>query len=165
MSVLGLALVAKYRGDYSEARRRFAICDPIFREIGDMHRVNMVRSELAHIERYEGHYQQAKAMYQESIVEWKRIGHRAAIAHQLECFASIAKVEEQGQRAAHLFGAAEALREKIDIPMTAVEHIEYEREIADLKTGMDEKVFTSAWAEGRAMSMEQAIGLALERSK
>ena len=37
--------------------------------------------------------------------------------------------------------------------------------IADLKTGMDEKVFTSAWAEGRAMSMEQAIGLALERSK
>jgi len=165
MSVLGLALVAKYRGDYSEARHRFAICNPIFREIGDMHRVNMVRSELAHIERYEGHYQQAKLMYQESIVEWRRIGHRAAIAHQLECFAWIAKVEEQGQRAAHLFGAAEALREKIDIPMTAMEHIEYEREIADLKTGMHEEVFASAWAEGRTMTMEQAIDFALERNK
>ena len=165
MSVLGLALVAKYRGDYSESRRRFAICDPIFREIGDMHRVNMVRSELAHMERYEGHYQQAKAMYRESIVEWKRIGHRAAIAHQLECFASIAKIEEQGQRAARLFGAAEALREKIDIPMTDMEHVEYEREISELKAGMDEKVFVSAWTEGRALTMEQAIDFALERNK
>jgi predicted ATPase len=164
MSVLGLALVAKYRGDYSEARRRFAICDPIFREVGDMHGVNMVRSELAHLERYEGHYQEAKAMYQESIVEWKRIGHRAAIAHQLECFASIAKIEEQGQRAARLFGAAESLREKIDIPMTAMEHVEYEREISDLKAGMDEKVFESSWAEGRDMTMEQAIDFALERT-
>ncbi len=109
------------------ARRRFAACEPLFREMRDMHRVNMTRSELAHIERYEGHYQQAKAMYKESIVEWKRIGHRAAIAHQLECFASIAKVEEQGQRAACLFGAAEALREKIDIPMTAMERVEYDR--------------------------------------
>ena len=87
-------------------------------------------------------------MYRESIVEWKRIGHRAAIAHQLECFASIAKIEEQGQRAARLFGAAEALREKIDIPMTDMEHVEYEREISELKAGMDEKVFVSAWTEG-----------------
>ena len=129
-----------------------------------MHGVNMVRSELAHLERYEGHYQEAKAMYQESIVEWKRIGHRAAIAHQLECFASIAKIEEQGQRAARLFGAAESLREKIDIPMTAMEHVEYEREISDLKAGMDEKVFESSWTEGRDMTMEQAIDFALERT-
>ena len=109
---LGLALVAKYRGDYSEARRQFAICDPIFREIGDMHRVNMVRSELAHIERYEGHYQQAKAMYQESIVEWKRIGHRAAIAHQLECFAWTLAGNSRSRMTAHLFGTAEALRKR-----------------------------------------------------
>jgi len=165
MATLGLGLIAKFQGDYDESRRRFAICDPIFHEMKDNHRVNMVRSELAHIERYEGHYQQAKAMYKESIVEWKRIGHRAAIAHQLECFASIAKIEEQGQRAARLFGAAEALREKIDIPMTAVEHIEYEREVADLRAGMEEKVFTTAWAEGRAMTMDQAIDFALERSR
>ena len=130
-----------------------------------MHRINMIKSELAHIDRYEGKYQQAKAVYKETILEWKRIGHRAAIAHQLECFASIAKIEKQGQRAARLFGAAEALREKIDIPMTAMEHVEYEREISDLKAGMDEKVFTFAWAEGRAMTMDQAIDFALEQSK
>jgi predicted ATPase/class 3 adenylate cyclase len=165
MSMMALGMTAKYKGDYIEARQHFSACEPMFREMRDMHRLNMIKSELAHIERYEGHYQQAKASYRETIVEWKRIGHRAAIAHQLECFASIAKIEEQAQRAARLYGAAEALREKIDIPMTAMERIEYDREIADLKAGMDEKVFTSAWADGRAQTMEHAIDFALDRSK
>ena len=42
-----------------------------------------------------------------------------------------------------------------------MEHVEYEREVNDLKANMDEKVFTSLWAEGRSMTMEQAIQLAL----
>ncbi|HEX2696271.1 MAG TPA: adenylate/guanylate cyclase domain-containing protein [Anaerolineales bacterium] len=165
MTLLGSAMTEKYNGNYAEARRIFMACDPLFREMGDRHRMNMIKSELGHIDRYEGNYQKAKDAYKETIVEWKRIGHRAAIAHQLECFAGIAKVEEQGGRAARLFGAAEALREKIDIPMTAMEKIEYDREIADLKAGMEEKVFIAAWAEGRAMSVDQAVDLALERGK
>ncbi len=160
--VLGLGLMAKFMGDYPEARRRFAALEPIFSETGDVHRVNMVRSELAHIERYEGHYQRAKTMYRETILEWKRIGHRAAIAHQLESLASIARMEEHNQRAARLFGAAEALREKIEIPMTTAERVEYEREIAGLKSGMGESVFASVWVEGRKMNMDQAIDFARE---
>jgi hypothetical protein len=77
---------------------------PSFREIGDQHRVNMCQSELAHIERYQGHYGQALSMYRETIPVWQKLGHRAAIAHQLECLAMIARVTEQVQRAARLFG-------------------------------------------------------------
>ena len=160
MTMMAVAMAAKIHGNYVEARQRFAACDPLFREMGDKHRLNMIKSEIAHIDRYEGNYQKAKAAYKETILEWKRIGHRAAVAHQLECFASIAKIEERGQRAAHLFGAAEALRQKIDIPMTAMERVEYEGEIADLKAGMDEKVFSISWSEGREMMMEQAVELA-----
>jgi hypothetical protein len=155
-------MMAKFRGNYAEARLQYAACEPIFREMGDRHRVNMVKSELAHIERYEGHFDKAEAMYRETLPEWQRIGHRAAIAHQLECFGAIAIFREQDQRAAHLFGAAEVLREKIKIPMTQPERQEYERVIASLREGMDKDAFTSAWAEGRAMSMEQAIQFALE---
>jgi hypothetical protein len=122
----------------------------------------MVRSELAHLERYEGHYQQAEAMYRETIKEWQRIGHRAAVAHQLECLAAIAKINEDGPRAARLFGAAEALRDRINIRMTVQERREYDHNVADLRSGMDEEVFASNWAEGRAMSMDQAIRLAVE---
>jgi hypothetical protein len=162
MVVLSIAMTAKFRGDYREARLQFAACEPRFRALGDRHRINMVKSELAHIDRYEGHYPQAEAVYRETIKEWQRLGHRAAVAHQLECLASVAKVQEQGQRAATLFGAAQALREKINISMTPSERVEYDREIADLRQGLDERVFDSSCAAGRAMSMDQAIAFALE---
>src|SRR5512143_3058229 len=134
--------------NYEDARQQFASLEPIFRDLGDQHRVNMVRSELAHIERYEGHYAQAEAMYRETIREWQRIGHRAAVAHQLECMASLAMQAEQPERAARLFGAAEALREKVRIPMTIPEREEYERTVASLRSGTDAAAVAAAWAEG-----------------
>ena len=165
MTMLSTAMMAKFQGHYTEARVQFAACEPLFRELGDWHRINMVRSELAHIERYEGHYEKAEAMYRDTLPEWQRIGHRAAIAHQLECLAAIAKVHEQGTRAARLYGAAESLRKSINIPMTPLETTEYDREIASLRQGMDEAAFTSAWADGKAMSMEQAINYALVKDQ
>jgi non-specific serine/threonine protein kinase len=162
MALLSMAMIDKYSGNYSEARAKFAACEPRFRALGDRHRMNMVKSELAHIDRYEGHYQQAEAVYRETIREWQRLGHRAAVAHQFECLASVAKVQEQGRRAATLFGSAQALREKIGISMTPFEKVEYDREVEDLRRGLDQGVFDSSWAEGRAMSMDQAITFALE---
>ena len=157
MTIFGLGFFARSIGDYDQARSRFRACLPVFLEFGDKHRINMIQSELAHIEREQGQYRQAISMYRETILEWQRLGHRAAIAHQLECFAFIAKAQEQPERAAKLFGAAEALREKINIAMMPQERIEYEREVTDLRAGMDESVFNSAWAQGRAMTMEEAI--------
>jgi hypothetical protein len=83
------------------------------------------------------------------------------VAHQLESFAIIAIRREQPIRAARLFGAAEALRGRIDIPMTGYEREEYERQVADLRAGMDGKTFEAAWAEGRNLTMEEAIQIAL----
>jgi hypothetical protein len=100
-------------------------------------------------------------MYQATLLEWKRLGHRAAVANQLECFAFIAKIHGQPERAAKLFGAAEALREIINIQMTDLERAEYDREVADLKANLDENILASLWLEGRVMTMEQAITYAL----
>lgn len=164
MTIFGLGFYARSVRDYDQARSRFRACLPVFLEFGDKHRINMIQSELAHIERETSQYQHAIPMYRETIREWQRLGHRAAIAHQLECFAFIAKAQEQPERAAKLFGAAEALREKINIAMTPQERSEYDREIADLHANMDEKVFGSHWAEGRSLTMEQAVDFALEEN-
>jgi non-specific serine/threonine protein kinase len=162
MVLLSVAIAAKYARRFEEARSNLAVCLPTFQEMGDMHRVNMIKSELAHMEREEGHWEKAEQIYRETVVEWQRLGHRAAVAHQLECLAFIAKIQEKGERAATILGAAEALREQIHIPMTAVEHTAYEREIAELRAGMDKSVFDFAWLRGRAMTMEAAIQTALE---
>ena len=90
------------------------------------------------------------------------MGNRAAIAHQLECFALICVGDEEPQRAIRLFGAAEALREKTQSPMTEYEQIEYDQSIDQLRTMLAETEFTALRAEGRALTMEQAIQFALE---
>jgi hypothetical protein len=59
-------------------------------------------------------------------------------------------------------GAAEALREKIHIQMSHFERIEYDKQVAELRNGMDEKSFSNLWSEGRLMTMEQAIQVALD---
>ena len=163
MAILSMGMMEKFRGNYIEARQRFTACEPLFRDLGDKHRMNMVKSELAHIERYEGHFQKAEEMYRETLPEWKRIGHRAAIAHQLECFAAVAKVQEEETSVPQsCLVLQKRFAKPINIPMTMQERIEYDKEIADLRAGMDERSFTSGWAEGRAMSMDQAINFALE---
>ena len=164
IALFGLGMMEIHQGNFDEARLKFKSAKSYLLEVGDKHRINMISSELAHIERYEGHYQQARVLYKETLKEWQRIGHRAAVAHQLECIAFISKALEQSERAMRLFGAAEALREKIQINMTAQEREGYEKEVADLKANLDEKEFASLWAEGRSMTMEEAIELVLDET-
>jgi hypothetical protein len=60
-------------------------------------------------------------------------------------------------------GAAEALREKINIPMGPFERIEYDKHVASLRSGLDEAEFKKAWVqEGRALTLEQAVEFALQ---
>jgi tetratricopeptide (TPR) repeat protein len=161
MLLFGLGMAARFQGRFDEARERFAPLLTVFHDMGDQHRANMIHSECAHMQRLEGHYDKAASMYRETILEWQRLGHRAAVANQLECFAFIAKFHEQVERAIRLLGAAEGLREIIKIPMSEMEQVEYDREVTDLKANSEEKEFASLWAEGKSMTMEQAIQLAL----
>jgi tetratricopeptide (TPR) repeat protein len=162
MILFGYGSFAMLQGYYEEARSHFEESLGLFTELRDRHRIAMIHSEFAHLDRRQGHYAQAKLLYRETILKWQQIGHRAAVAHQLECFAFIAKAEEEDQRAAKLFGAAEILRENPNLPMNPMEQFEYDREVIDLRANMDAATFAKAWAEGRALSMEQAIEFALE---
>ena len=152
---------AMLRGDYLTARARFAESLPISQQLDDVHRINMYDSELAHMLRYEGHFQQAEAAYRDTIRAWQKLGHRAAIAHQLESFAFVARAQGRRARATRLLGAAASLREKINIPMSSLERVEYDRELAGLRAEQDEKTFAAVWAEGRGLTMDTAIEYAL----
>ena len=48
--------------------------------------------------------------------------------------------------------------------MTSQEREDYDKEVADIKMNMDEKEFASLWAEGRSMTMDEAIELALDET-
>jgi len=162
ITLYGLGNIAIALNDFEFARKKFNLAMQIMQELGSKRNVIMIKSDLAHILRLEGNYPDAISSYRGTIREWQRLGHRAAVAHQLECMAFISKTLKHTDRALRLFGAAEALREKIEIDMTSQEREAYDKEVADLKANMDENRFVSLWTEGRSMTMDEAIKFALK---
>ena len=162
ISIMRLGSVALAQGNYIEAQACLQESEGLFHGLGDRHMALGRKSELAHIERHFGHYAQATAIYHQNVLAWQELGYLAALAHDIECLAFIACAQSQFQRAARLFGAAEILRESLNSLMTATERIEYDQNISALRAQMDESAFATTWAEGRAMTMEQAVAYALE---
>jgi predicted ATPase/class 3 adenylate cyclase len=153
--------VSGYLGQLDEARRWFREAWTRSDETGDRRQQLVARSELAHALRRAGEIDEAESEYRATIHAWGHLGNRGAIANQLECVAFIARARKDGTRAAHLLGAAEVLREVADAGMTNIERVEYDAELSGLGGDMDADALARAWAEGRAMTMDQAVDLAL----
>ncbi|HXD12230.1 MAG TPA: hypothetical protein VN653_19325, partial [Anaerolineales bacterium] len=158
---LGMGMLESVQHNYDAARQFFETGLKIFERLQNKYFQTALMSELGHVARHSGDIVQAKRIYQETLREWKDLGNRASIAHQLECFALTAIAEEEPERAIKLFGAAEALRGQVQAAMTEQERIEYNQAITQLHAMLAQKEFDSLWAEGRSMTMERAIQLAL----
>jgi tetratricopeptide (TPR) repeat protein len=155
-------LLAAYSGKYEEARLLFEKAMDAFREVGAPYSVLLNKNNFAHLERQFGHHQQALELYRETIVGFYEVGQLGAVAHQLECFGFLAMASDQFERALKLFAAADALREKVASPMTSEEQAYFDEQIKILRQKIDAGQFDRVWTSGRALTMEQALELALE---
>ncbi len=81
------------------------------------------------------------------------------VADILECLADLAR-EADGPRAARLFGAADAFRKRMGVVRFNVNQADYESSVTALRDAMDANDFDAAWAEGAALSTEEAIAYA-----
>ena len=161
MSFFMLGLEERAEGQLEIARGHFEEGRNIFRLLGHKGFETAMTSEIGHIARMKGDISQAKEIYRQTILAFQELGNRPAVAHQLECFGIIAVAEADSPRAGKLLGAAEALRERIESPMTDFERNEYDQAVARLRALLPEAEFKTLWAEGRSMTREQAIRLAL----
>jgi tetratricopeptide (TPR) repeat protein len=161
MFFLGMGMDESRRGNYAEARKIFEEAVEFFKGTRQVNIQLILTSEIGHLERHTGNLTQARLIYQDTIKGWQELGNRSAIAHQLECFGFLAIHNEEPQRAVRLFSAAEALREEIHSPMTDYERVEYEQFVAQLRAILPEAEFHTLWAEGKSMTMDEAIQLAL----
>jgi predicted ATPase/class 3 adenylate cyclase/DNA-binding CsgD family transcriptional regulator len=78
----------------------------------------------------------------------------------LEILAGLANDGSNHYEAARLFGAADAIRRRIGVVRFQIHQAGYEVSVATLREAMGENDFESAWAEGAALSTEEAIAYA-----
>jgi DNA-binding CsgD family transcriptional regulator len=83
-----------------------------------------------------------------------------AIPEILECLSTLAGQAGSHREAARLFGAAHAARERMGAARFKIYDAGYQASVAALRDTMGNNDFDSAWDEGAALSIEEAIAYA-----
>ena len=96
----------------------------------------------------------ALAMLRESLVLLRERHRKTEYSLALERWAGASAGAGMCVRAATVLGAADALREAMRSPVAPVEQKDRERTLADVRDHLDPSDFARAWAEGRAMALE-----------
>jgi predicted ATPase/class 3 adenylate cyclase/tetratricopeptide (TPR) repeat protein len=159
-SLNSLGLIACAKGDYARATARCEEGLSLARELGDKGGVARSLNVLARVAFYRGDHKKATTLHRESLVIFRDLGEKLGIAQCLERL-GIVEATSAPERAARLLSAAERIRDAIGAPLPPFERAESEGSIHHVRAVLSAPAVTAAWAEGRAMTMEQAIEYAL----
>lgn len=161
----GLGEVALRQGDYAGATRLLEDSLELREHIGDKRGVGVSLGTLGWVAMRQEDWIKAKARVGASLEVRKEIGDKGGIAWCLERLAEIAEARGQFAQAVRVFGAAASLRASIGSFIDPVDQPEYERRLTSLRMTLGEESFAAALAEGGALTLQQAIALALNENE
>ncbi len=149
-------------GDYALARTYHEQGLAIRREIGARQGVALSLYNLGNVVSLLGDKAASQVHYTESLAICRDIGDQRGISDSLSGLATLAAADGSHERGALLWGAAEALREEIGSPLPPNSRESYDGAVSEARQELGTEAFMVAWAQGRAMSLEQAVATALE---
>lgn len=164
-SLINLGIIFERKGDYDAARGLLNESLALSRELGEKTGITESLLFLGSVTRRLNDYEASHKLFAESLALSLDIGNREGIISCLEEFAGSACMKSEARRAAKLWGAAEALREATRIPIPPVYRAEREHDVSLARSTLGEQAFTDEWAQGRALTLAQAITFALATNR
>ncbi len=163
-----LGMVARSRGDYAHAAAYFRESVTLGRlfTAGGGYSVARGLCQLGRTVYLQGDVAQSKQLFDEAldVMRVERLaGH--LLADCLDWLASVADADGRPRAAATSFGAADAQWQASGGVRYAPERPAYEVELTRVKGKLAPDEFAAAWAEGRAMSREQAVDFGLLQTR
>jgi predicted ATPase len=183
-----LSAVAHRLGDQQRAYALLAESLALFRELGNPADIAVALYYLGQVAlaqrdtvRAALHFRESLTLLQESgepLVRGMVLDSLAGVAHadldlhaqkltlreELVRLAEVAHVDGNAERAARLLAAAAAMHEAAGIHVGSSQHEDTERVGAAVRAHVSEDVFATAWAEGQAMTMDEAIAYVLNET-
>jgi predicted ATPase/class 3 adenylate cyclase len=156
---------ALVEGDTGQARKLLVEGLELSREIGDKGMEFWQQSTLGLVALQEGDTGRARMLLVESLEVFLEMGSRVEVIDSLDDVGAVAVARGEPLRAARLWGAADALREVAGHTLSVAEARMNEPYMSAARSELGETAFRVAWEEGRAMTEEQAIALALENEE
>jgi DNA-binding CsgD family transcriptional regulator/Tfp pilus assembly protein PilF len=149
------------QGDVGRARTLLEQSLTLFREIDYRRGIARSLSHLGDVDAMQQNWARARMFYEESLTEAQEASDKVEIASCLERVAGVVAAGGTSLAnvlwAAQLWGAAEALREKIGAPLPPVDRTVHEERVAATRSSIGKRIFAAYWAQGRTLTPEQAL--------
>jgi len=158
--ILMIAIATSTAGDREGARILFEQSLALGRADGDIHTILACLRRLGAQARQRGELELARRMMSESLRLARELGDYLCRGNALADLALVAIDAEQAERAARLLGALGRLHEVTGLPILSLSGAEASIDAMHARLG--DEAFEAARAEGRAMSLEQAVTFALD---
>ncbi|MEV4801002.1 LuxR C-terminal-related transcriptional regulator [Nonomuraea sp. NPDC049421] len=152
---IGLAQVARCSGDLAAARRHYDAGLRLLRHIDARQHIVSCLAGLGRVALDEGDLTEARARLTEALTLSRDAGLRAGIARRLDAWAVLVAAEGDHRRAVLLAAAAVTLGGRQ--PDARTEDV-----LRPARDRLGEAVVGVLWAEGAAMTAEQAVACALD---
>ena len=156
VNVNPMAEIALARGDLVTARQW---ADEAVSVMRGWHLAMALRTR-ARVAIAQGELGQAERDAHDALTVAADVHAHSGIPDTLECLADLAVKADGHREAARLFGAADAIRQRIGVVRFKIYDAEYENSLGALRDAMGEEDFAAAWAEGTALSTDEAIAYA-----
>lgn len=157
-----LAIVLRRLGDLAGAERLYLEGTQLCRKANNLSSLSYTLHGLGEVNVERGDPQAGMAYYRESISLRYQLGDRPELAISLGAIGIARMYLGDAAEAARLFAASERLRQELGITPAASYQAEAEAKIGHARALLGEEAFARVWQEGWALSLAEAVALAVK---
>jgi non-specific serine/threonine protein kinase len=163
MILMHLGELAMREGDYERARAYFERGLALSQEMGVTAIAVWSTVRMGYLYLREGAEECAQDTFAEVQARFREMGSKIGVVYALEGLASLAVRQNEFERAVRLYAWADASRAAIGDQRPFIEQTEVDRDYAAIRAQLSAETIATATAEGRSMTMEQAVAYAWEQ--
>jgi predicted ATPase/class 3 adenylate cyclase len=161
MCLVHLGYTLALAGSYERAAALLDEGVALFSELGETTWTQVAFRYQGLLALLDGRIDEAEPLLRTSLIKGREQAPQWEVAHWIEELAAVAEARGQTLRAARLWGATDALFEKLGLAILEENLQVRERFRDDLQESPDSNSRAKAWAQGHAMTLKQAVAYAL----
>jgi predicted ATPase/DNA-binding SARP family transcriptional activator len=162
--LLSLGDLARREDDFDRAVSLYERSLEHYRRLNETLGMAESLSGLGDMARLEGGTERARELYAQALALYRKAGYAGGVAGTLVGFAALQLVEERPKRAIRLCGRVDAMLESDDVSLEPHIRAEFEAAKEAVRSTMGGRDFVDGWTEGREMTTEEVVFLALHLS-
>jgi len=165
LALASLAVVALDQGNYASSAELSAQSLQLYQRLGAKSLSITATNNLGYAVLFQGDTERAVTVQAQCLRLATEAGDKRGIAYGLEGVAAAIALFDTtargAEQAARMFGAADALRETLQVPLPPADVALNERSLAAAHRALADDTYHAAWLAGRALVLEDAVAEAL----